>query len=606
VLYGKPYRGFESPPLRHLDAFVSIRTALFFLLAMLVSAVLATAQDTTVSGGSASRRDTTSYSLAVLPDSAVARMLQTLVHGAPVSIGVYNTPESRRMWKILRDFYAERSYRPAWIREGDIPLARRLFDAVRQAAEHGLDPSIYPVSELEARIGIARAEQASPEAWAAIDLSLSHLFVTYAAHLGRGRVDPRDVDSLAWYLPKRRVGVGHALATVAETGELERVLNDVESHRPEYRALLNVLRDLRSQRQHGWPKVPTWKFKAAPGDTRSELVMVRKYLQAMGDLPAGPAQNPAVMDDMLMCGVMHFQSRHGLTPDGLIGPRTAAEIRRPPSQLIRTVVLNLERWRWVPDTLETHYVMVNVPAYAMEVVEGDSVVLAMRVIAGAFDTPTPSFQGLIRHLEINPPWHVPESIASAEILPKVQKDPDYLLAENITVFDTSGNVVDPAMVKWTSLDPASLPYRFRQEPGDKNPLGSIKFLFPNRWSVYLHDTPNTKLFNKEQRALSHGCVRIEHPLDLANYLLRGQTTMTPEELEAFVKTGKRRWIDLKETEPIYLVYFTAFVDRSGLANFRPDVYGRDTLLEQALAAYPSQWSPPSPDTTAIAGPPVKP
>src|SRR5262249_3418738 len=158
------------------------------------------------------------------------------------------------------------------------------------------------------------------------------------------------------------------------------------------------------------------------------------------------------------------------TPDGLIGPRTAAEIRRPPGQLIHAIVLNLERWRWVPDTLETRYVIVNVPAYAMEVVEGDRVMLAMRVIAGAFDAPTPSFEGVIRHMELNPLWHVPVSIAAAEILPKAQADPDYLLAENITVLDSLGKKVDPATVKWSALDAASLPYRFRQEPGEKNPL----------------------------------------------------------------------------------------------------------------------------------------
>jgi len=168
------------------------------------------------------------------------------------------------------------------------------------------------------------------------------------------------------------------------------------------------------------------------------------------------------------------------------------------------------------------------------------------------------------------------------------------------VFDTTGKKVDPATVKWTSLDPATLPYRFRQEPGVKNPLGSIKFLFPNRWSVYLHDTPATKLFAKEFRALSHGCVRVERPLDLANYLLRGQAIISPEDLAAQVKSGKRRWIDLKQTEPIYLVYFTAFVDREGRPNFRPDVYERDRILQEALNAYPSPWSPP-PDTTGMVG-----
>ena len=535
----------------------------------------------------------------IVPGAPETVALQKLLHGAPLAIGVYDTPESRRVWKIMRDVYAERHYKLIWVESGSFPAASRLFDALRHAPEHGIDPSVYPISSLLSRI--SNAADAGPQSWAEIDLSLSHLFVTYALHLGRGRVDPRDFeDDQGWFLPKRRVGAAHALTEVAQTGDVDGVLAGVEPHRAEYRALINVLQQIKTLEAQGWPRVPTWKFKAAPGETHSELSLVRHYLQVMGDLPPGPVRNPAVMDDMLMRGLMQFQERHGLTPDGVIGPKTASALRTPSSALRRMVRLNLERWRWVPDTLDAKYVWVNVPAYELEAVEGNQPALTMRVIAGTTDNPTPSFRDIIRHLELNPRWHVPEKIAAGEILPKVKQDPDYLLAENITVIDTAGKVVDPSTVKWNSLDPATLPYRFRQEPGNKNPLGSIKFLFPNRWSVYLHDTPATKLFSKEFRALSHGCVRVEHPLDLANYLLRGQMSISAEELAAQVKSGNHRWIDLKQTEPIYLVYFTAFVDRQGRPNFRPDVYERDRMLQEELNAYPSPWSPP-PDTTVVVG-----
>ncbi|HET9233530.1 MAG TPA: L,D-transpeptidase family protein [Candidatus Eisenbacteria bacterium] len=571
------------------------------IVVTLAAALFVAAQDTTLTPApdTVSAPAADSGSAVIVPGSPETMALQKLLRGSSTKIGVYETVESRRLWKIVRDTYAERRYRLIWWENGGFPVAPQLLDAVRKAAEHGLDPSVYPSSALETRL--ARAGQGGPEERAAMDLSLSHLFVTYALHLGRGRVDPRDVEALEWYLPKRRVGVGRALASVAETGDVAGVLDDVESHRPEYRQLLDVLHRLDQLAKEGWPRVPTWKWKASPGETRSELALVRNYLRVMGDLPPGThSRNPAMMDDMLMKGIMRFQGRHGLTSDGVVGPKTAAAFRVPPSELMRRVRLNLERWRWMPDSLDSRYVMVNVPAYELEVVEGEAPVLAMRVIAGTTDTPTPSFREMIRHLELNPMWHVPGSIAAGEILPKVQKDPDYLLAENITVFDTAGKKVDPATIQWTSLDPATLPYRFRQEPGDTNPLGSIKFLFPNRWSVYLHDTPATQLFAKEQRALSHGCVRIERPLDMANYLLQGQTTLTPEELAEQVKSGKRRSMDLKRPVPIYLVYFTTFVDRHGLANFRPDVYGRDQILLQALREYPSPWVPP--DTSAVAGP----
>jgi len=570
---------------------VNPRLILSTFMLLLLGALPVAAQDAS--------QDSDKTVTTIVPGAPETVALQKLLHGAPLAIGVYDTPESRRVWKIMRDVYAERHYKLIWVESGSFPAASRLFDALRHAPEHGIDPSVYPISSLLSRI--SNAADAGPQSWAEIDLSLSHLFVTYALHLGRGRVDPRDFeDDQGWFLPKRRVGAAHALTEVAQTGDVDGVLAGVEPHRAEYRALINVLQQIKTLEAQGWPRVPTWKFKAAPGETHSELSLVRHYLQVMGDLPPGPVRNPAVMDDMLMRGLMQFQERHGLTPDGVIGPKTASALRTPSSALRRMVRLNLERWRWVPDTLDAKYVWVNVPAYELEAVEGNQPALTMRVIAGTTDNPTPSFRDIIRHLELNPRWHVPEKIAAGEILPKVKQDPDYLLAENITVIDTAGKVVDPSTVKWNSLDPATLPYRFRQEPGNKNPLGSIKFLFPNRWSVYLHDTPATKLFSKEFRALSHGCVRVEHPLDLANYLLRGQMSISAEELAAQVKSGNHRWIDLKQTEPIYLVYFTAFVDRQGRPNFRPDVYERDRMLQEELNAYPSPWSPP-PDTTVVVG-----
>jgi murein L,D-transpeptidase YcbB/YkuD len=523
--------------------------------------------------------------------------LELILAGAPDSLGIYDTPESRRHWKILRSFYAERGYRPGWSDgRGGFPLAALLFSEIRHCADHGLDPFLYPVNPLEARIREAVAWD--PRRWAEIDLSLSYLFVTYTAHLGRGRVDPRDLPEVEWYLPKRRVGLARVLAAALESGEIEKTLHAAAPQQPEYRRLVSGLHRLRDASVSGWPRIPNWKFKAEPGDTLSELSVVRFYLEAVGDLPPGPTRNPAVMDDILEAGVARFQGRHGLTTDGVIGPKTIAQMRVTAAQRVRTVILNLERWRWLPDTLAARHVMVNVPSYDLEVRDSARVVLAMRVIAGTKDTPTPSFQETIRHLEINPAWHVPESIASAEILPKVQVDPDYLLSENISVFDTLGKRVDPALVEWKSLDPGSLPYRFRQEPGAENPLGSIKFLFPNQWSVYLHDTPNTRLFNKDYRALSHGCIRIEKPLDMATYLLEGQALWTKDALVEFVKSGKRRWIDLKNPLPIYIVYFTAFAERDGALNFRPDIYGRDALLENAMRAYASPWTPP--DTTAVA------
>jgi murein L,D-transpeptidase YcbB/YkuD len=541
----------------------------------------------------------------VAPDSlpppvlgTVAAEIKLVVSGSPTQVELHDSPETRRLWKLERRVYAERGYRPVWCDEdGGFPAAPALLAAVRDAADHGLDPAGYPVDKIQklAQIGSG----ADVKLRAEVDVTLSTLFLTYAAHLSRGRLNPYDLP-VSWYLPRRKVDLAAALEDVAATGRADRVLDRIEPNRREYVGLRRALDEMLAAGTATWPRV-TGTFRAERGDTLEGLVAVRRYLAAVGDLPSGPALDPRVMDDVLALGVLRFQRRHGLIEDGVIGPKTLAQMKVPRAARVRTLLVNLERWRWLPDTLASRAVIVNVPSYDLKVVDGEKTVLAMRVIAGTRGDPTPNFADAISHMELNPQWHVPESIATEEILPKVKADPNYLIAENISVVDSTGQEVDPTTVPWEEVNAESMAYRFRQEPGGGNPLGSIKFLFPNRFSVYLHDTPNSRLFEKDERAMSHGCVRIEHPLDLAAYLLGREGRWTRKELEDEVKSGKRKWIDLKETTPIYILYFTAFVDRDGKCDYRPDIYNRDASVDSALTVYRSPYLAPEPPVAGLEG-----
>lgn len=496
--------------------------------------------------------------------------------------GGLETTQGRRLWKEVQRFYMGRGWEPAWVgKDGSAPLSAQLFATARHAESDGLEPSQYPVPDLETALA---ARNVDPERRAELDVRLTHLFMTLGRHLAFGRLNPRDLETEEWYLRRPTVDFSAVLASALVSADVAGALEGLAPQDSGYAALREGLRRLRQvAAAGGWPRV-AGKFVAARGDTQTALETVRAYLRATGDYPAGPDWNPDVMDGILEAAVRSFQKHHGLAVDGVLGPRTLAEMAVPVGDRIRTVLVNLERRRWFPGVSERE-VLVNVPEYMLRLYDHGNPVHRMRVIAGAKDTPTPTFTDQITYMETNPPWHVPRSIASAEILPKILADPAYLATENFAVIDSAGKVVNPDSVQWAGMQPETLAYRFRQEPGAGNPLGSIKFIFPNQFSIYLHDTPNDRPFALADRALSHGCVRIEHPLSFASYLLRDDPHWSGERVAQVVKSGERKWIYLKEPMPITMVYFTAFVGEDGALNFRKDVYGRDAKLAEALAAY---------------------
>ncbi len=323
----------------------------------------------------------------------------------------------------------------------------------------------------------------------------------------------------------------------------------------------------------GWPTVPAGPT-LKPGMVDARVAAARERLEATGDA-ASSTTDPMTFDPALEAGVRIFQARHGLEADGLVGRKTLAALNVPVETRVKALRINLARIRafkpWGPS-----YLLVIVPGFEAYFVRDHRTILDTRVVVGEPDWPTPGINGMMTRLEINPYWNVPRSILIKEMIPRLRRDPGYLERENIRVFNGWGSgarELDRATIDWTKGEARA--YRLRQDPGPENALGSLKFTFNNKHSIYLHDTSAKSLFNRSERALSHGCVRVHKPFDLAVLLLEGNDGWDAAKLESAISSGRNRTLALERAHPVHLVYWTAWADEDGRAQFRNDVYKLD-------------------------------
>lgn len=290
-------------------------------------------------------------------------------------------------------------------------------------------------------------------------------------------------------------------------------------------------------------------------------------------------------DDTLKNAIVQFQKRHGLEPDGIVGQETMAEINVPIEERIRQIELNLKRWRMIPFNAEDRYIVINIAAFELKVIEGGRPIMKMKVIVGRDYRQTPVFSSEITSITINPYWRVPYSIAVKDILPELRKDPGYLDKKHIKVINSNGKEafeVSANSINWKNISEIDFNYRLRQEPGPLNALGRLKFNIPNQYGIYLHDTPAQALFKKARRGFSSGCIRLERPVDIAVYLLSNDSDWSREKILEAIKSKKTKTIIFKRPIPVHIVYMTAWVSEDGLLNFRQDIYGRDAAPDKTL------------------------
>jgi murein L,D-transpeptidase YcbB/YkuD len=488
------------------------------------------------------------------------------------------------VWKDVQAFYTQREHAPAWVdNRRPTDRAAGAIAVLNTARRHGYSPDDYATNELLAMSQeVEQIDKDSPkrlEHNAQFDVRLTAAMLAFGRDVAIGRFT-----DAKWKSQRQAPDLVAALAKIAD-GDPEDWVDAVRPPHAEYEALARALDALHGQKEKGgWAAVPSTVKPGdhpnaqsprvwGPGASGAAVTALRQRLAASGHLEGDPAASTAYDADVEEA-VKAFQELHSIKASGIVDQQTLAALNVPLDTRLRQVALNLQRWRWMPDALGDRHFLVNVPYFHLIAREQGKPVMDIRVIVGKVGNNTPLFSDVMESVVFSPYWNIPDSIAQGETLPAIARDPAYLARQNIEIVRTSGGVVSASEVDWSNPD-ALKGYAFRQRPGAGNALGHVKFLFPNAHNVYLHDTPTDQLFGKPTRAFSHGCIRVEEPEQLAKYVLRGYPEWDESSIGAAMHSGNEKHVKLKETIPVHIVYFTAWVDENGGLHFQPDIYGYD-------------------------------
>lgn len=500
----------------------------------------------------------------------------------------------------VRRFYQGRDFQPAWTGPGCQVALQTLVGAIEDAESHGLHSRDYHLEDLLGPDHCdATRELLATDAWLAL-----------AAHLYAGRVDPLTVEP-DWTATRPSMDSVALLEQALAAGDVAGTLDRLASHDPLYVELRKTLTRFRGYAAIGrWTGVdagPTLRL----GDTGIRVAQLRVRLRLSGLLgvetaaeseteteiqteiqSAGfidtetNADTDAIFDENLEAAVRAFQRRANLEPDGVVGTLTLLQLSHRASDRIDQIRANLERLRWLPDEMGRRNIRVNIADFQLEAWADGAIVRVHQVIVGQLYRRTPSFSGKITHLVLSPWWEVPRSLALRDKLPLFKRDSSAVTRAGYVVVDREGDVVSPTDIDWKTMSSSNFPYRLRQRPGPKNALGAVKFMFPNKHNVYLHDTSSPALFSRVRRSFSSGCIRVESALDLAQWLLEPMPEWTRERIDAAAIAGTERTVLLAEPVAVHLLYLTAVFDGNGGVRFVDDIYLRDPALIAALDRAP--------------------
>ena len=514
----------------------------------------------------------TSRALAAGSNVAVGQQIEQIILNGESNVG--SIEDDERLIQVFT-YYADRSFKPIWVRDDGLKgKGKVLLTFLENIENHGLREFKYRVDAIQDLVG-----DTHPRALAELEMLLTSAFIDLARDLTRGRVDPSEVTRNNDIELPREYGAAYLLDGAEQADDLQPYLAKLMPQDERYHRLVEALARYRAIRDAGgWQPIPPGDV-LKPGGTDVRLPLLRELLTTVGDLK--PADRPVgeVYDDVTVAAVKNFQMRHGLAEDGVIGPTTLEQMNKNVDDRIRQLEVNLERRRWLDREPGGFYVFVNLADQELKVMQGERTVHTARVVVGKTYHKTPVFTENMTYLVMNPYWNVPSSIANKEYLPKLKQDAGYLQRQGIRALDSAGKEVNPYSVNWAAM--SRVPYRLRQDTGDKNALGRIKFMFPNKYNVYIHDTPAKSLFEKDLRVYSHGCIRVQDPLTLAEVILKDEG-WTRDRIDQQVNSGEQRIVKLKRKVPVYISYITAFANKDGNVHFRRDIYGRDELLAEQL------------------------
>jgi L,D-transpeptidase YcbB len=474
--------------------------------------------------------------------------------------------------KRLRNFYNSRSYQFAWFtKEGMAEHTRAFWNLQESHIVLSKDSSLFN-RQLSAEVEMLMSEDTtsrhSANEIASTELALTLQFFKYVQYAYAGRVNPEE---LSWHIPRKKVDEMVLLdSLIANKGQH---LETWEPVNPQYLLMKSKLKEIYDQEKAGSldlissPRENTWK----PGDSSLTITQVKKKLIALKDYPSTDSSRSYNME--FNAAIKRAQKRFGFNQDGIIDDALIKALNVPIHDRIKQMLINMERMRWFPRQASGDYIMANIPEFKLHLFRDSEKVFDIDIIVGKAANRTIIFNGMLKYVVFSPYWNVPPSIVQNEILPAIRKKPGYLRSQNMEQTGFSDGLPE-----------------FRQRPGGDNALGKVKFIFPNNYNIYFHDTPAKSLFKQEKRTFSHGCIRLAEPRKLADYLLRNQVEWTPEKITHAMNASKETWVILEDPVPVAVTYFTAWVSRDGLLNFREDIYGHDERMAVHLfpAAHKSE------------------
>ena len=459
--------------------------------------------------------------------------------------------------KDLISFYRGRNFSYAWFDEkGLIETAGNLYNKINNIESEGLPDNVLYKNEF---VTLMESENYQNNLSPFLDIMLTAQYLGYAKMAWEG-LSKEKLDSIEWLLPRKEMTYQQLLDSLLA----DKAILDNELVNPQYFLLKNYLKKYSFiQSNGGWGKIEKIQTPLKSGDSSESIVQIKKMLVLTGDLSFDNKTH--YYDDSLLFAIKKYQRRLGVKETGIISGSLLEEMNYPIEKRIQQIIVNMERTRWVPIQLKSDYLLVNIPDFKLHVFEKGIPQWNMNVVVGKYQNQTTVFSGEMKYVVFSPYWNIPASILKNETLPALKRNPNYLKSHNMEWND--GNV--------------------RQKPGPNNALGLVKFLFPNSHSIYLHDSPAKSLFNEDKRAFSHGCIRLAEAKKLAKYLLRDDSSWTEEKITSSMNSKKEQFVTLKKKLPVYITYFTAWVDKNGQLNFRQDVYKRDARLAKMIIEKPS-------------------